>query len=308
MYDTITNPAYLLQLVLSGLSIGSVYALFAVSFVIAWASTSHLNLAAGELGSLGVFTLATLLAAGAGAWLALPLVLAGAALLGAAVHHGLVRHVETKGVFPVVLLTLAIYLVVNAAVGLVWGTQPVPAPRLVPTGPDAQIVLLQGPPQAYLTYGDLASFAVLAIVVGALAAFLRGTRFGLAYRAVAANRESAALAGIPLPRMGALGWALSTVIATLAAVLLGMRNGTLDYTMMTPLLVFGLTAATVGGLESLTGAVVGGFALGLVVNLLPGLLRFVSGDMGLVIALVLVLAVLLLRPQGLFGRTRLERV
>lgn len=308
MDDAIANPAYLVQLVLSGLSMGSVYALFAVSFVIAWKSTSHLNLAAGELGSLGVFTLSSLAVAGVGVWAALPLVLAGSALLGAAVHHGLVRRLERKGVFPVVLLTLAVYLVVNAVVGLIWGTQPIAAPALLPTGPDAQIVLLAGPPQAYLTYGDLASFATLAIVVAGLAAFLRGTRLGLAYRAVAANRESAALAGIPLARTAALGWALSALIATLAAVLLGVRNGALDYTMMTPLLVFGLTAATVGGLESLRGAVAGGLALGLAVNLLPGLLRFVSGDMGLVIALVLVLAVLLLRPQGLFGIKRLERV
>jgi len=308
MYDVIANPAYLLQLVLSGLSIGSVYALFAISFVIAWKSTSHLNLAAGELGSLGVFTLSSVAVAGAGAWAAVPFVLAGSAAVGAAVHHGLVRHVEKKGVFPVVLLTLAVYLVVNALVGLVWGTQPIAAPKLFPTGPDAQIVLLQGPPQAYLTYGDLASFAALAIVVAGLALFLRGTRFGLAYRAVAANRESAGLVGIPLARMAALGWALSALIATLSAVLLGVRNGTLDYMMMTPLLVFGLTGATVGGLESLRGAVAGSLALGVLVNLLPGLLRFVSGDMGLVIALVLVLAVLLLRPQGLFGVKRLERV
>ncbi|WP_129664755.1 branched-chain amino acid ABC transporter permease [Phytoactinopolyspora endophytica] len=309
MFDSnIANPAYLLQLFLSGMSMGSLFALFALAFVIVWKASSHLNLAAGELGALGVFTMSSLVLRGMAFWLALAVVLVVALGVGALMERSLIRPAEKRGLFAVVLTTLAVYLVANAAIGLAWGTEPATAPSPFDGGAGSQLVLMDGPPQAYLTYGDLLSLAALAVVGLALSLFLQRTRYGLAYRAVASNRESAGLVGIPLPRMFIVGWGLSVLIATLTAVLVGVRNGAIDYAMMTPMLVFGLTAATVGGFESLKGAVVGGLALGLAVNLFPGLLTFVSGDLGLVVALVLVLVVLLLRPQGLFGVKRLERV
>jgi branched-chain amino acid transport system permease protein len=309
MFDSnITNLAYLLQLFLSGMSMGSLFALFALAFVIVWKASSHLNLAAGELGALGVFAMSSLVVRGLGFWLALAVVLVGSLFAGAVMERALIRPAEKRGLFAVVLTALAVYLVANAAIGLAWGTEPSTAPSPFAGGPGSQVVLMTGPPQAYLTYGDLLSLGALAVVVLTLSLFLQRTRYGLAYRAVASNRESAGLAGIPLPGMFVAGWALSVAIATLTAVLVGVRNGAIDYAMMTPMLVFGLAAATVGGFESLKGAVVGGLALGLAVNLFPGLLTFVSGDLGLVVALVLVLVVLLLRPQGLFGVKRLERV
>lgn len=303
------NVAYLLQLLLSGLSTGALYALFAVSFVVVWKASSHLNLAAGELGSLAVFAMASLTTSlGFGVWAALAVVLVASLGGGALLQHTLIRPADRRGVFAVVLTTLAVYLVVNAAVGLLWGTQARQAPSPFAGGSGGQLVLLDGPPRAYLTYGDLLALGTLAVVVGAITIGLHRTKLGLAYRAVASNRLSASLSGIPLSRMYMAGWAVSTAIAAMTAFLVGVRNGSIDFQMMTPMLAFGLTAATVGGLDSIRGAVIAGLALGIVVELVPGVLTAVSGDLGLIIALVLVLLTLLVRPQGLYGTKRLERV
>ena len=135
-----------------------------------------------------------------------------------------------------------------------------------------------------------------------------GIAYSLTDRAVAANRESSLLAGIPVGRMLMFGWGLAAAIGSLAAVLVAQKGGSMDFNLMAPVLLYGFTAAALGGFDSVTGAVVGGAVVGLAEALIPQLFSFVGSELSLVMALVVITVVLLVRPQGLFGSRRVERV
>ena len=114
--------------------------------------------------------------------------------------------------------------------------------------------------------------------------------------------------GIPKERMLMLGWALAAGIGTISAVLLSQQLGSLDVTLMINVLLYGLAAAALGGFDSIPGAAVGGLILGLAEAFVPAVFSFVGSELSLVMAMLVIIAVLLIRPQGLFGTTRVERV
>jgi branched-chain amino acid transport system permease protein len=159
-----------------------------------------------------------------------------------------------------------------------------------------------------VTYVSLGVLAVLVALLLGLWLLLEKTKLGLGYRAVAANREAAEVMGIPVGRMYLFGWGIAAALGTLAAALVAETAGSLDFNSMGAILIFGLAAATLGGFDSVPGAAVGGLVLGLVMTFVPGLFTVIEGDLSLVIALLVVLVVLLVRPQGLFGTKTLERV
>jgi branched-chain amino acid transport system permease protein len=184
----------------------------------------------------------------------------------------------------------------------------VAAPRPFPAGIDDKIDVLTGPPPFFITYVALGILAVLVLLLAGLWLLLEKTKLGLGYRAVAANREAAAVMGIPVGRMFMFGWGIAAALGTLAAALVAETAGTLDFNTMASILIFGLAAATLGGFDSVPGAAIGGLALGLLMSVVPGVFTVIEGDLSLVLALVVVLVVLLVRPQGLFGTKTLERV
>jgi branched-chain amino acid transport system permease protein len=135
----------------------------------------------------------------------------------------------------------------------------------------------------------------------------RRTKLGLAFRAVASNRQSSQLVGVPVRTVLALGWGIAGALGALAGVLVA-NNTLVSTTMMTRLLIFGLAAATVGGLDSPAGAAVGGLLLALFETMLGGYVPFIGGDVSLVAAIGALIVVLLVRPQGLFGRRTVSRL
>jgi branched-chain amino acid transport system permease protein len=304
----IDNPAYLLQLLTSGLTNGALYALVALAIVLVYKTTSHINLAQGEMATLGAFAVFELTQHGVNVWVAIGIALVLSFAFGAGLERGLIRPLERRGVFPVILATLALFLIVNAGVAIFWGTQPVAAPRPFPAGIDDKIDVLTGPPPFFITYVALGILAVLVLLLAGLWLLLEKTKLGLGYRAVAANREAAAVMGIPVGRMFMFGWGIAAALGTLAAALVAETAGTLDFNTMASILIFGLAAATLGGFDSVPGAAIGGLALGLLMSVVPGVFTVIEGDLSLVLALVVVLVVLLVRPQGLFGTKTLERV
>ncbi|WP_159500473.1 branched-chain amino acid ABC transporter permease [Microbacterium sp. 18062] len=303
--DNIGNPAYVLQLVLTGVVNGSLYAFAALAFVMAYRASSHINLAATELASLGAFVVLALTGLGLPPWIAIVLGLGVSFLMGAAVERLLIRPAEKRSEFAVILTTVALILIVGSLTGIVWGTDVLPG--LAPFG-DGRGVIAEGPPRVSISAAHLGVLVSLAVVVTGLLLLMRRTSLGLAFRALMSNRESSALVGISPTRLAVIGWGIAGVIGTAGAVLVSASIGTIDFMMMVPLLIYGIAAATLGGFDSIVGAVVGGIAVGLLVNTVPGLLSFIPGEMGFVVALAVILVVLLVRPQGLFGYVRSERV
>ena len=306
--DRFFEPAFFLQLVTNGLSNGAIYGAMALTVVIIFRTTGHLNFAQGEMATLAAFGVFVLDAEqGLPVWLAVLIVVAVSVVAGAAIERLVVRPVEHRSSLGVVIVTLGLFLLFNALSAIIFGTTPLTPPRPFPGGVDDQILVMEGPPQLSVTYRAIGTWVVLAIVVTLLVLLLNRTKLGLAYRAVAANRESAQLVGIPVGRMLMLGWGLSAGIGALVGVLVAQKSDALDFNLMGPVLIYGFAAAALGGFDSIKGAVVAGLIVGLAEALIPNLFTFIGSELSLVMALVIILAVLLARPQGLFGSVRVVR-
>jgi branched-chain amino acid transport system permease protein len=300
---------FLLQLVTNGLANGAIYAAMALTVVIIYKTTGHLNFAQGELATFAAFVVYVItVEQHISIWIAIPVVVVASMAAGGLVERFLVRPVESRSGLAVVIVTLGLFLLLNALTAVIWGTQPKAALTPFPGGIDDQFTVLKGPPQFSIGYDSIGTWIVLAIVVVAVSLLMSKTKLGLGYRAVASNRESAVLVGIPVSRMLMLGWALSTGIGALAGVLVSQSSGILDFNLMGSVLIYGFAAAALGGFDSITGAVVGGLIVGLAEALLPNMFTFIGSELSLAMALVIILAVLLARPQGLFGSRRVLRV
>jgi branched-chain amino acid transport system permease protein len=300
---------FFLQLLSNGLANGAVYALMALSVVIVYRTTGHLNFAQGEMGTMGcllVFTLSVRV--GMPYWISIPATIALSMLVGALLQRGLVRPVERRGGMGVILVTLGLFLIFNSVDAAVWGADPLPPVTPFPAGVNDQFVLMTGPPQFAIRYATIGVWVVLALVVVLLWYLLQRTKLGLGYRAVAANAESAVLVAIPKERMLMFGWGLAAALGTLAAVLFAQASGALDFNLMATVLLYGLASAALGGFDSIPGAVVGGMIVGLSEAFIPSLFSFIGSDLSLIMALVVIFVVLLVRPQGLFGKTKVVRV
>ncbi|MFT7597137.1 MAG: branched-chain amino acid transport system permease protein [Acidimicrobiales bacterium] len=298
-----------LQRLFDGLTLGAIYAVVAVALVLIFKATTLINFAQGELAMFGAF-IAYILAVEQG----LPIVLAIAlamvfsAALGAAIERVLIRPFDPTDHLPVVLITLGVFLILNAVAGEIWNYQPRAFPSLFPKGPDDYISV----GGARLFYDGLGTWAMLGAMMGVLYVILNLTKTGLAFRAVSSNTDSARLVGIRTGRTLMFGWALACAFGTLGAALVAPRLF-LQPNMMATLLIYAFAAAALGGLDSLPGAVMGGIIVGMIQSLLVGYL----GDwdplewlrnLSLAVAFVVILIVLSFKPSGMFGTSRVERV
>lgn len=282
----------LFSLAIAGIATGCVYALVALGFVLIWKCTEVVNFAHGELMMLGGFGGLGLVTLG-WPW---PLALAGSALLcalfGLLVERVVLRPLLGQPHIPVVMTTLGLGFMLKGAVTMApgWGTET----HALPTPFAGQVVTLAGIPVAA---DHLLVIAVTVCLGGTLFGFFRATQLGKALRATAQNPLGAQLVGISLTRMHGIVWALAAGLAAVAGVLLAPV--TFVHTQMGLIGLKALPAAVIGGFGSVPGAVAGGLLLGLV----ESFAGFYAPD-GIkdVAAHVLVLAVLLLRPVGLFGR------
>jgi branched-chain amino acid transport system permease protein len=299
----------LLQRLFDGLTLGVLYAVVAVALVLIFKATSLINFAQGELAMFGAF-IAYVLAVEQGLPIGVAIVVAMAisAALGAAIERVLLRPFDPSDNLPVVLITLGLFLVLNAVAGEIWNYQPRAFPSLFPKGPD-DFVSIGG---ARLFYDAVGTWAMLGAMMAALYLVLNKTKVGLAFRAVSSSPDSARLVGIRTGRTLMFGWALACAFGTLGASLVAPRLF-IQPNMMAALLIFSFASAALGGLDSLPGAVVGGIIVGLVQSLVVGYLAdweplsFLR-NLGLAVAFVVILVVLLLKPSGMFGTSRVERV
>ncbi len=282
-----------IQVLVSGVAMGCVYGLVALSFVLIYKAADTVSFMQGELLMVGAFAVVALQAAGWPLAVALAGGVAGAALLGAVLERTVLRHTLGHSHLGAVLLTFGLGLMLRGGVTAVpaasHGMFALPLPW-------ADAVFRLGP--LSLPGGQLLVMAVTALAAAALSLFFRYSRSGLALRACAEDARSAALMGVPVARMHTLAWALGAALAALAGVLLAPI--TFVHLNMGFIALKAFPAAVLGGLTSLPGALAGGVFLGVVEALAGLVLPEGTKD---VVPYLLLLAALLLFPAG-FGARR----
>src|SRR2546425_1646707 len=286
-----------LQLAVSGLSVGSIYALVALALVIPFKASGVLNFAQGEMVTLGAYiglVLSTSLALPFVAVAALTVIIAGA--FGVLIERLFIRPIVAAPEFTLVIATFAIGLIIKAAIRLHWqdNTFPFDAPYAGPA-------LAIGPLRVNPSY--LVIIACLAVLVGMLVAFFRVTKFGKAMRAVAIDARAARLMGIRVESIFMSAWALAAAIGAVAGLLLAPLIGINPE--IGQLIIKALVAAVIGGFTSLGGAVAGGLLLGVLETFCGA---FFGATLKNIVPFGILILLLLLKPQGLFGGSLQQRV
>jgi branched-chain amino acid transport system permease protein len=286
-----------LQLLFSGLSVGSIYALVALALVIPFKASGVLNFGQGAMVTLGAYLALTLFAVlPLSPFVIIPLTLIIAALIGMILERVIIRRLVRAPEFTVVIGTFALGLMIKDAIRLHWQDNV----YMLPLGQQAQPWVIG---DVRLNPAFVWMILATILLVVALAIFFGRSRAGRAMRAVSQSQDAARLMGISVERVFAATWGLSTAIAALAGVLFAPVTG------ITPdlgeLMLKAFVAAVIGGFQSLPGAVVGGLALG-VIETFSGTLF--GGAFKDVSAFVVLILMLLIRPYGLFGTAGAHRV
>lgn len=288
------------QLVVAGIEIGSIYALVALAIVIIYASTGLKNLAQGEMAMFSAFIAFQLYNWGLGPWPAAILSIVITFGLAMVLQQGILRPVQDSSLLTVVIVTLGVFLALSSLAGFIWG------------------YLIQAPPALFpesaITIGSIrigvpaiGVFVVLVVLAGGLFGLFQFTKVGLAMRAVAANKETSMLVGVPVNRVIMLGFGLAASLGAAGGIFAAPKVF-LEPFMMLTVLIYALAAAAFGGLDSPLGAVIAGIFIGVVENLAGGYIGFIGSDLKIIVPLVIILGTLIFRPQGLLGRKYIPRV
>ena len=289
----------LLQQVMAGLATGAIYACMALAVVMIYQAIDHLNFAQGEMAMFSTFIAWQLMVWGLPYWLAFILAVAVSFIGGVLIERVLFRPIHNAPILSNLVAFIALFSILNSLAGFIWDFNI----KTFPT-PFGNKPLFAG---ALIDGHEAGMIGVTLGMLGLLYLFFRGTRLGLAMRAAAANPQSARLVGIRVGWMTALGWGMAAAIGAVAGMLIAPVVF-LEPNMMLGVLIYGFAGAVLGGLTSPGGAVVGGFAVGVIENLAGTFIPYVGRELKLTIALVLIVAVLMVRPSGLFGRREVSRV
>jgi branched-chain amino acid transport system permease protein len=286
----------LLHQVLAGLATGGIYASLALALVMIYQATHLVNFAQGEMAMFTTYIAWSLIDAGVPYWAAFFLTVVFAFVLGVVIERVVIRPVEQAPVLAVVVVFIALLLILNSVTGWIYTytikTFPSPFP--------AQPIFGR-----YLSSHEFGAILVTLGVLALLYAFFRFTPLGLAMRAAAQNPESSRLVGIRVGWMLALGWGLAAAVGAVAGMMVAPIVY-LDPNMMGGVLLYAFAAALLGGIDSPMGAVIGGFVVGVLENVLGAFV--IGNELKLSVALVLIIGVLLFRPSGFFGKVHVSRV
>jgi branched-chain amino acid transport system permease protein len=286
-------------LTLDGLSRGAVHAAFALALVLIWRAARVVNFAQGAMAVAAAYVACSVSAATGSYWLGFLAALAAGLLLGAVVDVAVMRFVDHRSPLNPVIVALGLVLLIQAVLGMVYGSQFRPA-----EAPFSRTGLTLGDLTVLSPY-DLFVFATVGAVVAALAWTFTRTAVGLRMRAAAFAPEVSRLLGVSVGGMLTLGWALASAVGALAAMLVIPTELGLHPNAMDLVFVSAFTAAVVGGLDSPPGAVVGGLLVGLLLSYVSG---YAGSDLTPLAVLVLLLTVLLVRPAGLFAPVTARQV
>ncbi len=289
---------YLLQISLAGLAQGSLYALTALGLVVIYNASTVVNFAHGAMGMAATYVAYVMISQ---LHVPVPLAFVGAIvaafILGAVVQALLLERLNGAPILTQVVVTLGLFMFLEGVLGLVFGYNPRPMAPPIAIAPVTVAGLVLRPQ-------DIVQLALLVALGVALAALFGATKLGLGMRAITENTYAARLMGIPVGRVLGTAWGLGVLLAAVAAILAAPTTSVTP-NMMDTIVVYGFIAAILGGFGSLVGAVVGGLILGVIVNMIDA---FLAPELAMSIVFGLLVLVLYVRPDGLFGRKTVQKV
>lgn len=286
------------QLTLAGLAIGAIYSCVALAVVMIYQATDHFNFAQGEMAMFSTFIAWTFLGLGAPVWIALVGAVAVSFVAGVIIERTIIKPVENAPVLNQIIVFIGLLVILNNVAGWIWEFTIKPFPSVFPENLGFSSELI-GP-------HHLGVIVLTLLVLFGIFLFFRFTRVGLAMRAAAANPDSARLVGVSVGWMLALGWGLAAAIGAIGGILVAPIVY-LEPNMMSGVLLYGFAGALLGGVSSPFGAVMGGLIVGVLENWVG---QYVPGgsELKLTFALILIITVLMFKPNGLFGQTIVKRV
>ncbi len=285
-----------LHQVLSGLATGGIYASVALALVMIYQATHLVNFAQGEMAMFATYLAWALMQAGVPYWGAFAITVVAAFVLGVVIERVVIRPVENAPILAVVIVFIALLVIFNSLAGWIFSYTIKPFPSPFPAEP------LFG--NSYVSSHELGSTAITLVVLLLLFVFFRFTPLGLAMRAAAQNPVSSRLVGIRVGWMLALGWGLAAAIGAIAGMMVA-PTVFLEPNMMGGILLYAFAGALLGGIDSPGGAVLGGFIVGVLENVVG---VYIGTELKLTVALVVIIGVLVVRPSGMFGKVHVVRV
>ncbi|QUS39144.1 branched-chain amino acid ABC transporter permease [Tardiphaga alba] len=296
------NTQFLLQLLVNGLVVGTLYGVVAMSFVLIYKATQVVNFAQGELLLIGAWVCWTLLTKyQVPFWLGMPMTLVFMFAFGILVQVVILRPLIGEPIISVIMVTIALSAVFQAALKWIYGVNPQPFPRVF----TSQAVTI-GSLQIQTVY--VMSLVVSVLMMIGMAWFFKVSKWGLAMRATAFNQQVAQSLGISVKTVFAMAWAISAMVSAVAGVVVAVVNGVSSGLSIYGIKVF--PAVILGGLDSIAGAVVGGIIIGLLENFA----QFIDseylhwGNLYEIAPFYVLIIILMIKPYGLFGTKDIERV
>jgi branched-chain amino acid transport system permease protein len=286
----------LLRQILSGLATGGIYASMALALVMIYQATHLVNFAQGEMAMFATYLAWTLMQAGVPYWGAFFITVAVAFIGGVVIERVIIQPVENAPILSVVIVFIGLLVIFNSLAGWIYSYTIKPFPSPFPSQP------LFG--NSYVGSHELGSMGVTLVVLLLVFGFFRFTPLGLAMRAAAQNAVSSRLVGVRVGWMLALGWGLASAIGAIAGIMVAPIVF-LEPNMMGGILLYAFAGALLGGIDNPGGAVLGGFIIGVLENVV-GL--YLGSEVKLTVALVIIVGVLVVRPSGLFGKVHVARV
>lgn len=286
-----------IQQLITGLSTGGIYACLALALVMIYQATHHVNFAQGEMAMFSTFIAWALIQAGLPYWGAFFLTIVLSFAMGAALEYAVIRPLHKAPELSVVVVFIGLLMIFHSLAGWIFGSQikefPSPFPKDAWFG------------SALMSAHQVGTIFVALCIVAVLFTFFRYTTLGLTMRAAAQNPGSSRLLGIHVGQMLMLGWGLAGAIGAVAGMMVAPVVF-LDPGMMSGVLIYAFAGALIGGIDNPVGAIIGGFLVGVLENLIG---TYVVGtELKLSVALVLIVGVLIVRPAGLLGRRIVQRV
>ncbi len=295
-----SDLVYFLQLVVSGLSVGSIYAIIGIGFVIIYKSTKILNFAHGEIMMIGAYLCMALISRfHFGFITAFIVTLLFSALLGIVLERVIFRPMIGQPIFAAVIITLGLSILLRTSTGMIfgYGNEVFPSPFS-----EEPIVLYE----IVISHAHMWTIVVSCGVVFMLVMFFRYSDIGISMRAAAENQINAYMLGINVKRMFSLTWLIAAVTGSLAGVMLS--NVHIMNTNLSLVAMKAFPAIILGGLDSLGGALLGGLVIGVVENLVGGYLEVYLGGVKEISVYVLLFVILIIKPYGFFGTKEIEKV
>ena len=295
-----------LILSLNGLANGAILALTALGFVLIYKATEVINFAQGQFLVVGAFLVYNAnVTWGWPPWASVLFGIAGGIILGMAVERVILRRLVGEATLSVIMVTIGLASTLAGLVLYMWGAEPKPRPEFIPNG--------------RVTFGEVGvsadrlwAMAVAAIVLVVVGFFFQKSRHGVAMRAVADDQQAAMVQGISVNRVFAIAWAMAGAAGAIGGVLLASMSGGYDLVLLESFAIFVFPVVILGGLDSILGTVVGGVIVGLLVEYskgyMDGKLGMTGSDFAQILPFVVLVAILLVKPYGLFGQVKIERV